>query len=94
MQQSEPYPSPMSESDPPTIPVSPSQEGGTKAKTKVSMAEYKSRQQQQEATQKERDGESEHLLRKAQCRQRESIEAQKLELERLYEIEIQQVEIA
>ena len=42
-QQSEPYPSPMSEPDPPTRLVSPSQEGGMKAKTKVSMSEYRSR---------------------------------------------------
>ena len=42
-QQSEPYPSPMSESDPPTRPVSPSQGDSAKAKTKVSMSEYRSR---------------------------------------------------
>ena len=73
----------MSESDPPTQLVSLSQEGGAKAKTKVSMAEYRSRRLQQE----ECDRESERRLR-------ESIEAQKLELARLHEIEIQQAEIA
>ena len=41
-QQSEPYPSPMSEPDPPIQPVSPSQEG-MKGKTKVSISEYRSR---------------------------------------------------
>ena len=90
VQQSKPYPSPMSESDPPTIPVSPSQEGGAKAKTKVSLAEYRSRRQQQEAAQeKERDGYTERLLCEAQRQQRESIEAQKLKLEGLHEIERQ-----
>ena len=85
----------MSKSNPPTQPVSPSQEGGTKAKTKVSMAEYRSRQLQQEAArEKERDGESECLLREVQHQQRELIKAQKLKLERLHEIEIQQAEIA
>ena len=95
-QQSEPYPSPMSESDPPTRPVSPSQRDSTKAKTKMSMSEYRSRQLQQEAAREreERDRESERLLKEEQCRQRESIEFQKLELARLHEIEIQQAEIA
>ena len=81
-QQSEPYPSPMSEPDPPTRPVYPSQEGGVKGKTKVSISEYRSRRLQQEATREreERDRESEHLLKEEQRRQRESIEAQKLEL--------------
>ena len=41
-QQSEPYPSPMSEPDPLTRPVPPSQEG-MKGKTKVSISEYRSR---------------------------------------------------
>ena len=95
-QQSEPYLSPMSESDPPTRPVSPLQRDGTKAKTKVSMSEYRSRQLQQEAAREreERDRESERLLNEEQCRQRESIEFQKLELAHRNEIEIQQVEIA
>ena len=86
----------MSGPDPPTRPVSPSQEGSAKAKTKVSMVEYRSRQLQQEATQErvERDRESERLSREGQHRQRESIEAQKLELACLHEIEIQQAEIA
>ena len=94
-QQSEPYPSPMSEPDPPTRPVSPSQEG-MKGKTKVSISEYRSRQLQQEVAREreERDQESEHLLKEEQQWQRESIEAQKLELARLHEIEIQQAEIA
>ena len=85
----------MSEPDPPTRPVSPSQEGGTKAKMKVSMSEYRSRRLQQEATREreEHDRESERLLKEEQRCQRESIEAQKLELARLHEIEIQQAEI-
>ena len=85
----------MSEPDPPTRPVSPSQEGAKK-KTKVSMSEYRSRQLQQEAAREreERDWESERLLKEEQRRQRESIEAQKLELACLHEIEIQQAEIA
>ena len=63
-QQLEPYPSPISEPDPPTRPVSPSQEGA-KSKTKVSMSEYRSRRLQQEATweREERDRESERLLK-------------------------------
>ena len=85
----------MSESDPPTRPVSPSQGDGAKAKTKVSMSEYRSRQLQQEATQEreERVWESERLLEEEQRRQTESIEAQ-LELACLHKIEIQQAEIA
>ena len=85
----------MSEPDPPTRPVSPSQEG-MKGKTKVSISEYRSRRLQQEATweREEHDRESEHLLKEEQRRQRESIEAQKLELACLHEIEIQQAEIA
>ena len=95
-QQSEPYPLPMSESDPPTWPVSPSQRDSAKAKTKVSLSEYRSRQLQQEAAREreERDRESERLLNEEQHWQRESIEFQKLELARLHEIKIQQVEIA
>ena len=67
-----------------------------KAKTKVSMSEYRSRRLQQEAAREreERDWESECLLKEEQRWQRETIEAQKLELVRLHEIEIQQVEIA
>ena len=67
-----------------------------KAKTKMSMSEYRSRQLQQEAAREreERDQESERLLKEEQCRQRESIEFQKLELAHLHEIEIQQAEIA
>ena len=86
----------MSEPDPPTRPVSPSQEGGVKAKMKVSMSEYRSRRLQQEAAQEreEHDWELERLLKEEQRRQRETIEAQKLELACLHEIEIQQAEIA
>ena len=47
-QQSEAYPSPMSEFDPPTRPASPPQGDGAKAKTKVSMSEYRSRRLPQE----------------------------------------------
>ena len=67
-----------------------------KAKTKVSMSEYRSRRLQQEAAREkeEHDRESECLLKEEQQQQRELIEAQKLELARLYEIEIQQAEIA
>ena len=85
----------MSESDPPTRPVSPSQRDGVKAKTKVSMSEYRSRRLQQEAAREREEHvwESERLLKEEQRWQRESIEAQ-LELARLHEIEIQQVEIA
>ena len=86
----------MSESDPPTRPVSPSQGDGAKAKTKVSMSEYRSRQLQQEAAQerKECDRESERLLNEEKCQQRESIKFQKLELVLQHKIEIQQAEIA
>ena len=85
----------MSESDPPTRPVSPLQGDGTKAKTKVSMSEYRSRRLQQEAAREreECDRESERLLKEQQQPQRESIEAQ-LELAHLHEIEIQQAEIS
>ena len=60
------------------------------------MEEYRSRRLQKEATREkeERDRESERLLEEEQRRQRESIEAQKLEHARLHEIEIQQAEIA
>ena len=86
----------MSESDPPTRPVSPSQGDGAKAKTKVSMSEYRSRRLQEEAAweKEERDQESGRLLKEEQRRQRESAEAQKFKLARLHEIEIQQAEIA
>ena len=95
-EQSEPYPSPMSEPDPPTQPVSASQEGGMKAKTKVSMEEYRSRRLQKEAAEaKEKcDRESKCLLEEEQRQQRELIEARKAEQARLHEIEIQQAEIA
>ena len=85
----------MLEPDPPTRPVSPSQEG-VKGKTKVSISEYRSKRLQQEAAweREECDRESERLLKEEQQRQRESIEAQKLKLARLHEIEIQQAEIA
>ena len=91
-QQSEPYPSPpMSEPDPPTQPE-PSSRGGTKAKTKVLMEEYRSRQA---AKEKERhDRELERQLEEEQCQQRESIEAQKVEQARLHKIEIREAEIA
>ena len=95
-QQSEPYPSPMSEPDPPTRPVSPSQGGGAKAKTKVSMEEYRSRCLQKEAAKEKekRNQESKRLLEEEQRQQRESIEAQKLKHACLHKIEIQQAEIA
>ena len=62
-QQSEPYPSPISEPDPPTQPE-PSSQGGAKPKTKVSLEDYRSRQLQKEAAKekKERGRESECLL--------------------------------
>ena len=60
------------------------------------MSEYRSRRLQQNAAweREERDRESERLLKEEQQWQRESIEAQKLELACLHEIEIQQAEIA
>ena len=86
----------MSEPDPPTRPVSPSQGDGAKAKTKVSMSEYRSRRLQQEATREreERDWESEYWLNEEKHRQKESIEFQKQELAYQHEIKIQQAEIA
>ena len=95
-EQSEPYPSPMSEPDPPTQPVSASQEGGVKAKTKVSMEEYRSRRLQKEAAEakEKRDRESKRLLEEEQHQQRKLIEASKAKQARLHEIEIQQAEIA
>ena len=95
-EQSEPYPSPMSEPDPPTQPVSASQEGGVKAKTKVSMEEYRSRRLQREAAEvkEKRDQESKRLLEEEQHQQRELIEARKAKQAHLHEIEIRQAEIA
>ena len=95
-QQSEAYPLPMSEFDPPTRPASPPQGDGAKAKTKVSMSEYRSRQLQQEATREreERDRESERRLSEEKRRQKEAIEFLKEELAHQHEIEIQQAEIA
>ena len=86
----------MSEPDPPTRPVSSSQGGGTKAKTKVSMEQYRSRCLQKKATKEKekRDWESKCLLEEEQRQQRESIEAKKVEEARLREIEIRQAEIA
>ena len=62
-QQSEPYLSPMSEPDPPTQPE-PSLRGGAKAKTKVTLEDYRSRQLPKEAPKEKdkRDQESERLL--------------------------------
>ena len=89
-QQSEPYPSPISEPDPPTQPE-PSSRGGTKPKTKVSLEDCRSRQLQKEAAKEkeERDRESECLLD-----ERESIEAKKVEQAHLHEIKIRQAEVA
>ena len=73
-EQSEPYPSPMPEPDPLTQPVPAAQEGGMKAKTKVSVEEYRSRRLQKEAAEvkEKRDHEE-------QCQQRELMEARKAE---------------
>ena len=86
----------MSEFDPPTRPASPPQGDGAKAKTKVSMLEYRSRQLQQEAAREreECDRESEHWLSEEKHRQKEAIEFLKEELAHQHEIEIQQAEIA
>ena len=67
-----------------------------KAKTKVSMSEYRSRRLQQKAAREreERDRESECRLNEEQHRQRESIEFQKQELAHQHDIEMQQAEIA
>ena len=94
-QQSEPYPSPMSEPDLPTQPE-PSSRGGVKAKTKVSIEEYRSRQLQKEATKEQEkcDRESKRLLEEEQHQQRESIEAQKVEQARLHKIKTWQAEAA
>ena len=95
-QQSEAYPLPMSESDPLTRPASPPQGDDTKAKTKVSMSEYRSRRLQQEAAREgeERDQESERRLSEEKHRQKETIEFLKEELAHQHKIEIQQAEIA
>ena len=93
-QQSEPYPSPISEPDPPTRPESSSQ-GGAKPKTKVSLEDYRSRQLQKEATKvkEECDRESRRLLEEEQS-QRELVEAKKVKQARLHQIKIWQVEVA
>ena len=67
-----------------------------KAKTKVSMSEYRSRRLQQEAAleREERDRESECQLSEEKCRQKKAIEFLKEELAHQHEIEIQQEEIA
>ena len=81
-EQSEPYLSPTPEPDPPTQTASAMQEGGVKAKTKVSVEEYRSRRLQKEAAEaKER-------------RDHELMEARKAEHARLHEIEIQEAEMA
>ena len=89
-QQSEPYPSLMSEPDPPTQ-LEPSSRGGAKAKTKVTLEDYRSRQLQKEAPKEKdkRDQESERL-----SDERESIEARKVKQARLHEIKIWQAEVA
>ena len=93
-QQSEPYPSPISEPDPPTQPE-PSSRCGTKPKTKVSLEDYRSRQLQKEAAKvkEERDRESRRLLEEEQS-QRESVEAKKVEQAHLHKIKIRQTEVA
>ena len=95
-QQSEAYPSPMSEFDPPTRLASPPQGDDMKAKMIVSMSEYRSRRLQQEAARerKECDRESECWLSEEKRRQKEAIEFLKEELAHQHEIEIQQAEIA
>ena len=85
----------MSEPDPPTEPE-PSSRGGAKAKTKVTLEDYRSRQLQKEAA-KEKDKcdqESKRLLEEEQRQQRESIEAKKIEEAHLRKIEIRQAEVA
>ena len=95
-QQSGDYSLPMPEFDPPTQLASLPQEGGTKAKTKMSVQDYRSMRLQQEATREkeERDWELERQQREEMRRQKEEIEFQKQELARQHEIEIQQAEIA
>ena len=86
----------MPEPDSPTQTVSAAQEGGMKAKMKVSVEEYRSRHLQKEAAEakERRDHESKHLLEEEQRQQRELMEVRKAEHARLHEIEIQQAEIA
>ena len=93
-EQSEPYPLPISEPDPPAQPE-PSSQGGAKPKTKVSLEDYRNRQLQKEAAKvkEECDQESRRLLEEEQ-RQRESVEAKKVEQARLHEIKIRQAEVA
>ena len=95
-EQSEPYLSPMSEPDPLTQLESAAQEGGVKAKMKVSVEEYRSRRLQKEAAEvkERRDHESKRLLEEEQHQQRELMEARKAKHACLHEIEIQQAEIA
>ena len=81
-EQTEPYPSPTPETDPPTQTASATQIGGVRAKTKVSLEEYRDRRLQKEATKaKER-------------RDHEEMEARKAEQARMHEIEIQEAERA
>ena len=86
----------MSKPDPLTCPEPSSQGGGAKAKTKISMEDYRSRRLQKEATKGEEkhDRESKCLLEEEQHQQRESIEAKKVEEACLREIEIRQAEVA
>ena len=81
----------MSEPDPPTQPE-PSSQGGAKAKTKVLIEEYRSRQAAKEK--ESRGRELERQLEEEQRQRRESIEAQKVEQARLHETEIREAEIA
>ena len=85
----------MSEPDPPTEPE-PSSRGGAKAKAKVTLEDYRSRQLQKEAAKEKdkRDQESKCLLEEEQCQQTESIEAKKIEEACLRKIEIRQAEVA
>ena len=86
----------MPEPDPLTQPESAVQEGGVKAKTKVSVEEYRSRRLQKEAAEvkERRDRESKRLLEEEQCQQRELMQARKAKQACLHKIEIQQAEIA
>ena len=95
-QQSEVYPLLMPEFDPPTQPASLPQGDGTKAKTTMSVQDYRSIRLQQEATREgeEHDRELECQQKEEMRRQKEAIEFLKQELVRQHEIEIQQVEIA
>ena len=86
----------MPEPDPLTQLESATQEDGMKAKTKVSVEEYRSRRLQKEAAEakERRDHESKCLLEEEQRQQRELMEARKAEHACLHKIEIQQAEIA